>query len=145
MPVTRRNFYIAMIYGLWSIIAAALSIPAAIYLLIPPKLRKMAEWVDGHFDPQVFQAFVKCVGIYPIGSLVKLQSGRLGVVMDQTPDSLLNPRVKVFYSTRSHTRINPVIIDLSKPQCEETIVSREDPAKWQFPGLNEMWAGPQGR
>lgn len=108
-------------------------------------LRKMAEWVDGHFDPQVFQAFVKCVGIYPIGSLVKLQSGRLGVVMDQTPDSLLNPRVKVFYSTRSHTRINPVIIDLSKPQCEETIVSREDPAKWQFPGLNEMWAGPQGR
>ena len=44
--VTRRKLYIAMIYGLWSLIAAALSIPAAIYLLIPPKLRKMPEWVE---------------------------------------------------------------------------------------------------
>jgi menaquinol-cytochrome c reductase iron-sulfur subunit len=44
--VTRRKFYVAMIYGLWSLIAAALSVPAAIYLLIPPKLRKMAEWVE---------------------------------------------------------------------------------------------------
>ena len=44
--VTRRKFYIAMIYGLWSLIAAALSVPAAIYLLIPPKLRKMPEWAE---------------------------------------------------------------------------------------------------
>ncbi len=44
--VTRRKFYIGMIYGLWSLIATALSIPAAIYLLIPPKLRKMPKWVE---------------------------------------------------------------------------------------------------
>lgn len=43
--VTRRRFYISAIYGLWTVIAAALSIPAAIYLLLPPKLRKMPEWV----------------------------------------------------------------------------------------------------
>ena len=36
----------AAIYGLWSAIAAALSIPAAVYLLLPPKLRKASEWVD---------------------------------------------------------------------------------------------------
>jgi menaquinol-cytochrome c reductase iron-sulfur subunit len=55
--VTRRKFYIAMIYGLWSLIAAALSIPAAIYLLIPPKLRKMPEWVEAgdvsNLEPRV--------------------------------------------------------------------------------------------
>lgn len=44
--VTRRKFYTGMIYGLWSLIATALSIPAAIYLLIPPKLRKMPGWVE---------------------------------------------------------------------------------------------------
>ena len=38
-------------------------------------IRKMAEW-KGHFDPQVFQAFVKSVGIYPVGALVRLESGR---------------------------------------------------------------------
>ena len=104
-------------------------------------LRRMAEWSNGHFDPTVFQAFVKSVGIYPIGSLVKLGSGRLGIVIDQAEKSLLTPRVKVFYSTRSNVRIKPEIIDLSKPDCSEKIVSREDPAKWKFPDLNELWSG----
>ncbi|MGA2589085.1 MAG: ubiquinol-cytochrome c reductase iron-sulfur subunit [Bryobacteraceae bacterium] len=44
--VTRRGFYVSLIYGLWSIIATALSVPAAIYLLFPPKLRKAPEWVE---------------------------------------------------------------------------------------------------
>jgi putative nucleotidyltransferase with HDIG domain len=104
-------------------------------------LRRMAEWVNGHFDPTVFQAFVKSVGIYPIGSLVKLNSGRLGIVIDQAEKSLLTPRVKVFYSTRSKVRINPEVIDLSRPNCPEVISSREDPSKWNFPDLDELWSG----
>ena len=102
-------------------------------------LRRMAEWSNGHFDPTVFQAFVKSVGIYPIGSLVKLNSGRLGLVIDQAEKSLLTPRVKVFYSTRSNARIKPEIIDLARANCPEKITSREDPAKWNFPDLNELW------
>lgn len=43
---TRRSFYLTFIYGLWSVIAAALSIPALIYLLLPPKVRRGAEWID---------------------------------------------------------------------------------------------------
>jgi HD-GYP domain-containing protein (c-di-GMP phosphodiesterase class II) len=44
-------------------------------------IKRMAEW-KGHFDPAVFQAFVKSLGIYPIGSLVRLESGKLGVVTE---------------------------------------------------------------
>jgi len=108
-------------------------------------LRKMAEWANGHFDPMVFQAFVKSLGIYPIGSLVKLNSGRLGLVIDQTEKSLLTPRVKVFYSTRAMTRIKPEVVDLSRPGCPESIASREDPSKWDFPDLNELWSGQPTR
>jgi len=104
-------------------------------------LRKMAEWVNGHFDPTIFQAFVKSIGIYPIGSLLKLSSGRLGLVIDQAEKSLLTPRIKVFYSTRTGARIKPEIIDLSRPGCPENIASREDPSKWNFPDLNELWSG----
>jgi HD-GYP domain-containing protein (c-di-GMP phosphodiesterase class II) len=104
-------------------------------------LRKMAEWANGHFDVKVFQAFVKSLGIYPIGSLVKLTSGRLGVVVEQTGKSLTTPSVKVFFSTKSNMRIVPEVIDLSQPGGVEKIVSREDPAKWKFSDLNELWSG----
>jgi HD-GYP domain-containing protein (c-di-GMP phosphodiesterase class II) len=107
-------------------------------------LRKMAEWASGHFDGKVFQAFVKSLGIYPIGSLVQLSSGRLGVVVEQTAKSLTTPRVKVFYSTKSNMRIVPEIVDLSRPGTIEKIMSREDPAKWKFSDLNELWSGLSG-
>ncbi len=112
----------------------------------PPSesLRKMAEWAKGHFDQRVFQAFVKSLGIYPIGSLVRLESGRLGLVIDQSEKSLLAPCVKVFYSTHSQARILPEIIDLSRPGCHEKIAGREDPAKWNFPDLDELWSGQKG-
>ncbi len=105
-------------------------------------LRKMAEWTQGHFDPMIFQAFVKSLGIYPIGSLVKLKSGRLGIVIDQAEKSLLVPRVKVFFSTRANARIPPEILDLSRPDCPDAISGREDPTKWNFADLNELWSAP---
>ena len=64
------------------------------------RIKRMAEW-KGHFDPLVFQAFVKSLGIYPIGSLVKLASGKLGVVIEQGEQSLLKPKVKVFFGSSS--------------------------------------------
>ncbi len=104
-------------------------------------LRKMAEWTNGHFDPKVFQAFVKSMGIYPVGSLVRLTSGRIGVVVEQTAKSLTTPCVKVFFSTKSNMRILPQVVDLSRPDTTERIAGREDPVKWHFPDLNELWSG----
>ncbi len=103
-------------------------------------LRRMAEW-KGHFDPKVFQAFVKSMGIYPVGSLVRLKSGRIGVVTEQSAKSLTMPLIKVFFSTKSNMRIVPVMVDLSTPSALEKIISREDPAQWNFPDINELWSG----
>ncbi len=109
-------------------------------------VHKMASWSIGHFDDRIFQAFVKSVGIYPVGSLVRLQSGRLGVVVDQSPVSLLTPKIKVFFSTKSQVRLPPQIIDLSRPQTNDRIIAQEDPAQWGFSDLTELWrnAGSAG-
>ncbi|MDP2695049.1 MAG: HD-GYP domain-containing protein [Gallionella sp.] len=104
-------------------------------------LRKMAEWSKGHFDATIFHAFVKSIGIYPIGSLVKLESGHLGVTVEQTAKSLLTPVVKVFFSIKSNARIPPEMLDLSKPGCKDKIVSHEDPAKWGIGDIHELWSG----
>ena len=42
----RRTFFLTMIYGLWGVITTALSLPAAVYLLLPPKIRKGTEWAE---------------------------------------------------------------------------------------------------
>lgn len=103
-------------------------------------IRKMTEWSKGHFDEKVFQAFIKSIGIYPVGSLVKLSSGRLAVVVEQSEKSLLAPHVKVFFSTKSQTRVVPELIDLSHPATIEKIVGREDAAKWGITDLDALWA-----
>lgn len=90
----------------------------------------MAEWKNGHFDEVVFHAFVKTVGIYPTGTLLKLKSGRLGVVTDQSKKSLTMPLVKVFFSTRSNAHILQEIIDLSK--SAGSIANLENPLQWGF-------------
>eukprot|EP01030_Chromulinospumella_sphaerica_P007318 gene7318-7161_t len=104
-------------------------------------LRRMAEWTKDHFDARIFQAFVKSIGIYPVGSLVRLTSGRIGVVTEQSPTALTTPMVKVFFSTKSDLRIPPEVVNLAAPDCNEKIVAREDPDKWRFPDLDELWSG----
>ena len=102
-------------------------------------LRKMAEWNKGHFDEKVFNAFVRSVGIYPVGSLVRLQSGHLGVIVEQSESSYTSPKVKLFFAIDSKTRIPPQIVDLSDPRSGEKIAAREDPAKWAFKDLDALW------
>lgn len=103
-------------------------------------LARMSGWVDSHLDRQVFQAFVRTLGIYPIGSLVRLSSDKLAVVVDQSA-SLLKPIVKTVLSTRTNERLVPELIDLSAPHCRHRIVGREDPEHWKIGGLDEVWSG----
>jgi putative nucleotidyltransferase with HDIG domain len=102
-------------------------------------IRKMTEWTNGHFDARIFQAFVKSIGIYPVGSLVRLSSGRLAVVTEQSEHSLLTPRIKVFFSTKSMTYVPPEVIDLSRPGVSEKVVAREDAQKWGIQNLENLW------
>ena len=88
----------------------------------------------------MFQAFVRTLGIYPIGSLVRLNSDKLAVVVDQSA-SLLKPLVKTVFSTRTNERLVPELIDLSAAHCRHRIVAREDPEQWKIGGLDEVWSG----
>ncbi|MBX9869804.1 MAG: HD-GYP domain-containing protein, partial [Burkholderiaceae bacterium] len=104
-------------------------------------IQKMTEWCAAQYDEGIFQAFVHSIGIYPIGSLVRLSSGRLGVVIEQSEKSVIKPKVKVFFSTKSGMYIPPEIIDLSRPTIDckaEKIISHEDAKKWSIKNFNHM-------
>ncbi|MCF9003302.1 HD-GYP domain-containing protein [Pseudomonas syringae] len=103
-------------------------------------IREMASW-KGHFDELVFQSFVKTVGIYPIGTLVRLESGRLGVVVEQGQASLLKPKVKVFMSARTGKTFAAQVIDLTCPSDPDGILRIEKPTDWGLEEVDTLWAG----
>jgi putative nucleotidyltransferase with HDIG domain len=99
-------------------------------------LRQMASWGKGHLDHEIFRAFVQSIGVYPVGSIVKLKSNRLAIVTEQNINELRKPVLKAFYSTQLHERIEPRFIQLGKGH--EEIVSVEDPEYWNLPPIDQL-------
>lgn len=98
---------------------------------------RMASW-QGHFDSKVLQTFVKTIGIYPVGSLVRMHSGRLGVVVEQNPKRLTSPKVKLFFSTKTRMPIPPILVNLMDSHVTDRIAGREPPGNWSFGYLNDI-------
>lgn len=94
-------------------------------------LNKLFEWSKFHFNPHLVERFICMIGIYPVGSLVRLQSGLLGVVVDSGQESLLRPMVRVVFDTRRDFAVAPHDIDLSV-QLDDSIVGHESPKKWNI-------------
>jgi hypothetical protein len=69
-------------------------------------------------DQELVQRFIQCVGIYPVGSLVELQSGRLALVNASPQKDLLTPLLKVVYDLRKQRRIAPIVLDLSDASAD---------------------------
>jgi putative nucleotidyltransferase with HDIG domain len=56
-------------------------------------LKCIYAWRDGLFDPLLVEKFIQCIGIYPLGSVVELRSGYIGIVISSQPDARLFPKV----------------------------------------------------
>lgn len=96
-------------------------------------LRKMFEWSKFHFDEPLVHQFMRTIGIYPVGTLVRLESGRLGVVIEQAEGNLLAPKIRTFFSTRQNVYLKPEVVDLSRSMGyggADKIASHELPSKW---------------
>jgi putative nucleotidyltransferase with HDIG domain len=103
---------------------------------------RMASW-QGHFDPMVLQTFIKTIGIYPTGSLVRMASGKLAIVVEQNAARLTAPKVKLFFSTKSGMPLVPTkLVNLMESHVNDKIVARESPENWNFNAayLNDLWA-----
>jgi putative nucleotidyltransferase with HDIG domain len=96
-------------------------------------LKKLYEWSSYHYDRTLVEQFIRCVGIYPVGTLVQLESGLVGVIVQNGEKNLLQPIVRIVYNTRdgSYVRL-PYEIDLAQPsgkKGEDRIVSCESPER----------------
>ncbi|HMF51080.1 MAG TPA: HD-GYP domain-containing protein [Candidatus Saccharimonadales bacterium] len=96
-------------------------------------LRKIFEWSQGYLNRNLVEKFIAHVGIYPIGTLVRLKSGYIGVVIDHGEKGSLTPVVRAVCDAVQRRPIKPFVIDLGIQRQignEHDIVGCEAPEKW---------------
>lgn len=67
-----------------------------------------------HLDQKLVYEFIRCIGVYPVGSLVQLSDGRIGIVWEATGRDALHPKVKCFYSVTKRCYTKVEIVDLRR-------------------------------
>ncbi len=94
-------------------------------------LKMIFEQRNSHFNEELTQSFIRSIGIYPVGSLVRLHNGILGVVIEKGKKDLLHPVIRAIHDTRTGRYVRHRLIDLSKvDETEFRIVTFERPEKW---------------
>ncbi|WP_077341546.1 HD-GYP domain-containing protein [Pseudocolwellia agarivorans] len=84
------------------------------------------------YDKALVEQFIQCLGLYPIGTLVKLNSGKVGLISRLNKNKPLNPFVRVFYNTRLNQVITMEELDLSKPKYNDQIASCIKPEEFNL-------------
>jgi cyclic di-GMP phosphodiesterase len=75
-------------------------------------LRKLYEWSDHHFDKELTHNFIQSIGVYPIGTCVRLENELTAVVIESA-DNILQPVVRIFYNNKRQSSVEIEEIDLS--------------------------------
>ena len=95
-------------------------------------LKKLLEWSGSHLDPALVKQFIRCIGLYPVGSLILLDSGRLGVVIKINEADQRLPVVRVMYHTKFRMPIAITTIDLSQAGNQDRILRAVDPDEYKI-------------
>lgn len=79
-------------------------------------LRNMYEWVKDQFDKVMVEQFIKCLGIYPIGSVVRLNLGHVGIVVSASEKSKLRPIILLVSNSKGEVFPKPKLVNLAHPK-----------------------------
>lgn len=92
--------------------------------------RILLKGADHHFDRGLVTKFIKCMGVYPVGTLVQLSNQRLAIVMQRNEQQPLKPVVKVIYHATQRHYLDVQWLDLAKSGVQESIESTVDPKEF---------------
>ena len=106
---------------------------------LPPHiaLRVIFDGKGTDFDEAVVDTFIKQLGIYPVGSFVKLNTAEMGAVVEVTPDDAMRPKVGVIFSQYGKRRPSPMVVDLfiefkeRGPETARSITGAADPRNFK--------------
>ncbi len=101
---------------------------------LPPTaaMKKLLEWSGTHLEEHLVHRFIRSMGIYPVGSLVRLRSERLGVVVEAGEKDQRTPIVKIIYHAGKRQYMPVELLDLSKPNNQDEILQAVDPQRYNI-------------
>ena len=77
-------------------------------------LNMLYKWRSAFFDGELVEQFIRCIGIFPVGSVVELNTGEIGIVIAQNLVKRLQPRVMVIRDTQGNPLRPQKLLDLSR-------------------------------
>ncbi len=84
------------------------------------------------FDPDMVHKFVQSIGVYPVGTLVKLVSQRVGIVSRANPENPLRPCVKTFYNAKFGRYTEVKEVDLSNKREPDELQAAIKPEQFNI-------------
>ena len=94
-------------------------------------LTEMRNW-EGHFDTSLLDRFADSLGIYPVGTLVRLSTGELGIVMGSDGIAHENVVVRAFFDCETLMERAPLDRPIAPWADNPRIVGRDSPTFWRF-------------
>ncbi|MDH5395715.1 MAG: HD-GYP domain-containing protein [Gammaproteobacteria bacterium] len=79
-------------------------------------LKNMYDWINEDFDKEIIEKFIKCLGIYPIGCVVELNMGHVGIIVSASEKSKLRPIVLLILNSKKEVFPHPKLINLAHPK-----------------------------
>ena len=79
-------------------------------------LKNMFDWAGDNFDADLVEKFIRCLGIYPIGSMVELNTGHIGIVVSASEKARLRPIILVVINRNGERYDIPRLLNLAHPQ-----------------------------
>jgi HD-GYP domain-containing protein (c-di-GMP phosphodiesterase class II) len=77
-------------------------------------LSMLYKWRGTVFDAALVEQFIRCIGIFPLGSVVELNSGEVGIVITHNTEKRLQPRVMVIRDAKGDPLRPQKLLDLSR-------------------------------
>lgn len=100
-------------------------------------IRLVYDRGEGEFNRLMVERFIQCIGIYPFGTLVLLDTEEMGIVCGVRPDVLLRPNVLIIYQNSRTPYPEPFLADLTEKVdhsswYKRSIIMPLDPSKWNI-------------
>ncbi len=84
-------------------------------------LQHLVKQRDAKCDADLVERFVRCLGVYPVGTLVELNTGEVGVVMSQNPSHRLRPRVMMLTNPSKQLRAHFIPVNLMDTEVQPAL------------------------